>query len=77
MQKAEALEVLGGGSVTKAAAAIGITPSAVSMWPDELSPAIRDRVQAALWRRQRVETATIAPPQGDTHDPITPAAASS
>lgn len=50
MLKSEALEALGG-TVAAAAKAIGITPQAVGQWPDELPPAIRDRVQAALWRR--------------------------
>lgn len=49
MKKSEALELLGG-TPASAARAIGITPSAVSQWPDELPAAIADRVQAALWR---------------------------
>lgn len=54
MRKREAIDLLGG-SATAVALAIGITPQAVSQWPDDedLSDAIRDRVQAALWRRQQ------------------------
>lgn len=52
MQKMEAIQALGG-TIAAAARAIGITPQAVGQWPDELSPAIRDRVQAALWRHER------------------------
>lgn len=54
MLKSEAILALGG-SVAAVAREIGITPQAVGQWPDELPPAIRDRVQAALWRRERSE----------------------
>jgi transposase-like protein len=50
MLKSEAIRALGG-TIASAAREIGITPQAVGQWPDELPPAIRDRVQAALWRR--------------------------
>jgi transcriptional repressor of cell division inhibition gene dicB len=40
------------GSVKAAATEIGCTQEAIRMWPDPLPPRIRDRVQAALWRRQ-------------------------
>lgn len=49
MKKTEALDLLGG-TPAAVARAIGITPSAVSQWPDDLPPTIADRVQAALWR---------------------------
>lgn len=49
MTKDQAIKLLGG-TPSKAADAIGVTVSAVSQWPEELTPAIRDRVQAALWR---------------------------
>lgn len=52
MLRREAIELLGG-TVSEAAAAIGITSAAVSQWPEELPDRIRDRVQAALWRRQQ------------------------
>src|SRR5574341_341986 len=50
MQKARAIELLGG-TVTAAAQAIGVTPSAVTQWPDELPARIEDRVLAALARK--------------------------
>lgn len=52
MLKTEAIKILGG-TPSSAAREIGITPQAVSLWPDVLSDATRDRVQAALWRRRR------------------------
>lgn len=54
MLKTEAIRLLGG-SPTSAARLIGISASAVSLWPDELPPRIADRVQAALWRKQQGE----------------------
>ena len=50
MLKTEAIELLGG-SPTAAAEAIGISPQAVSQWPDELPARIQDRVDAALARK--------------------------
>jgi hypothetical protein len=50
MNKKKAIDMLGG-SVTKAAKAIGILPQAVSMWPDILTPRISDRVHAAHARQ--------------------------
>jgi DNA-binding transcriptional regulator YdaS (Cro superfamily) len=50
MNKAKALELLGG-SVSSAAAAIGISPSAITQWPDELPARIADRVYAAIARK--------------------------
>lgn len=52
MEKTEAIKLLGG-TVTSAASAIGISPQAVSTWPDVLPQRITDRVQAALWRMAR------------------------
>lgn len=49
MDKTEAIHLLGG-TGRSAAAVIGITPQAVSGWPDVLPQRIVDRVQAALWR---------------------------
>lgn len=48
MNKHHAIRLLGGAA--KAARRIGISPSAISLWPEELSPAIVDRVQAAIAR---------------------------
>ena len=56
MKKKEALDLLGG-TVTSAAREIGITTNAVSRWPETLSNAISDRVQAALYRRMIAEQA--------------------
>lgn len=50
MNKRRAIELLGG-SHTSAAAACGITASAVSQWPDDLPKNIEDRVLAALARK--------------------------
>lgn len=50
MNKAKAIELLGG-TVTAAAAAVGVTPSAITQWPDELPGRIEDRVLAALARK--------------------------
>ena len=52
MTKDQAIKLLGGTSA-KAAQAIGISQSAVSQWPEELPDTIRDRVQAALFRRSQ------------------------
>lgn len=61
MLKTEALELLGG-TTTAVAEAIGITPQAVSQWPDILPDRIADRVYAALARR----TDLIGPPAAPT-----------
>lgn len=50
MLKSTAIEALGG-TVTSAARAIGVTPSAVSQWPEVLPGRISDRVLAALARQ--------------------------
>lgn len=49
MIKQDAINLLGG-TPTKAAAAIGCRPQAVSQWPDPLTPRIEDRVTAAISR---------------------------
>lgn len=49
MDKQEAIRLLGG-TIGAAATAVGVTPQAVSGWPDPLPQRIADRVQAALWR---------------------------
>lgn len=51
MLKTQAIELLGG-TVTATAEAVGITPSAVTQWPDELPARIADRVMAALARQR-------------------------
>lgn len=50
MTKQDAIRLLGG-TAASAARLIGISPSAISLWPDELSDAITDRVQAAIARQ--------------------------
>lgn len=64
MKKEEAIALLGG-STRSVADQIGISVQAVYLWPEELTPALRDRVQAALYRREREEIAiqsSINPP---------------
>lgn len=61
MQKTEAIHLLGG-SIKSAARRIGITTQAIGGWPDELTPAIRDRVQAALWRAEHELRADLRVP---------------
>jgi DNA-binding transcriptional regulator YdaS (Cro superfamily) len=50
MDKAKAIELLGG-TVSAAAAEVGVTPSAVTQWPDPLPQRIEDRVLAAIARK--------------------------
>jgi len=50
MNKARALELLGG-SVSTVAEAVGVSSAAVSQWPDELPARIEDRILAALARK--------------------------
>lgn len=64
MNKCEALANFS--SVKAAADEIGCTPEAVRMWPDPLPPRIRDRVQAALWRRHCANAAK-SEGEGDRH----------
>lgn len=49
MDKTKAIELLGG-SVSAAAAKLGVSYQAVDKWPDTLPPRIADRVVAALAR---------------------------
>lgn len=51
MDKQTAIDLLGG-TVTAAAEAIGVTPSAVSQWPDPLPQRLVDRVHAAIARKE-------------------------
>jgi DNA-binding transcriptional regulator YdaS (Cro superfamily) len=63
MQKQEAIKLLGG-SVTAAAEAVGISPSAVTQWPDVLPARLADRVQAALWRKHNAKRRSVPVVQG-------------
>lgn len=69
MTKTEAITLLGG-SVAKAAEAIGINSQAISQWPTELPARLIDRVQAALWRMQQAEGAAqeLAQPSTSTKE---------
>ena len=48
MTRTQALDLLGG--VTQAAMLIGVSKAAISQWPKVLTPRLRDRVYAVLWR---------------------------
>ena len=71
MKKEQAIVLLGG-TVVKAAEAIGIKPQAISQWPDVLHARLIDRVQAALYRAQMEQSpASTAPVAHDgqaSHD---------
>lgn len=49
MTKSEAIKEFGG--VVELAKSLGITPQAVSQWPEELSKAKKDRILLAKLRR--------------------------
>lgn len=77
MEKSEAIKSLGG-TVKVAAAMVGVSEAAVYMWPDPLPDRIRDRVQAALWRREQslkqvarhaegIASVADAAPNGEAH----------
>jgi len=51
MRRQWAIEALGASQV-EAAAAVGVERSAVGMWPDPVMPITRDRVIAAMVRRE-------------------------
>jgi hypothetical protein len=57
MQKTTAINSLGG-TVKRAAAAVGVSYQAVYKWPDTLSPRVADRIVAAMLR---LESAVKAP----------------
>lgn len=50
MLKSKAIELLGG-TASDAARAVGVTPQAMSQWPEVLPARLADRVLAALARR--------------------------
>lgn len=56
MDKQTAIRLLGG-SVKKAADAIGIKPQAIYQWPDPLPPRISDRVEACIARQEKASAA--------------------
>jgi len=53
MRKRDVIQLFGG-STAAAARELDITPSAISQWPDDLPPTIRDRVLAAWTRKYLV-----------------------
>ena len=53
MKKSEAIALFA--NQAGLARACEITDAAVSMWPEDLTKEMRDRVQAALYRRERSE----------------------
>lgn len=66
MNKAEAIEALGG-SIPAAAKAINVSYQAVKQWPDVLPARIVDRVQAALYRKQQAEASEHTTTQEVSH----------
>lgn len=69
MTKDRAIQLLGG-TVAAAAAAVRVSASAVSQWPEHLPERIEDRVLAALARRLHPELASGVPiaPGRDSDD---------
>ena len=63
MEKTEAFALLGKTAV-EVAHKVGVTPQAVSAWPDTLPDRIRDRVQAAVWRAEQAGRAKREAAQG-------------
>ena len=64
MNKSDAIRLLGG-TVAEAAQEVGVSVQAVYAWPDPLPDRIADRVQAALWRREkRLQAAQAQPAPG-------------
>ena len=64
MNKSTAIQLLGG-SVVSAAKEVGVSPSAVSQWPDPLPERVADRVLAALARKHLPPELLGLPPAAD------------
>jgi hypothetical protein len=60
MTKTEAIDLLGG-TASSAAAAVGVTISAVSQWPDLLPERIEQRVIGAAFKAGFLKLAATAP----------------
>jgi hypothetical protein len=58
MTKVEAIALLGG-TGSSLAMHCGITPQAVSHWPQVLTKRMEDRVYAALWRDQMARVVAV------------------
>jgi hypothetical protein len=71
MDKARAIEMLGGTQVA-AAAALGITQGAVAQWPDPLPRRIADSVIALLARRYLRPELLGLEPERETASSVTP-----
>lgn len=63
MKKSEAIVLLGG-SVARAAEAVGVNSQAISQWPETLTARLTDRVQAALWRMHQAQIERAASVRG-------------
>lgn len=61
MNKSTAIQLLGG-TVVSAAKEVGVSPSAVSQWPDPLPERVADRVLAALARKHLAPELLGLPP---------------
>jgi len=58
-KKSEAVKLFG--SIKEMSDAVGVSPSAISQWSEDLSRAKQDRVEMALLRRQaRIQLEAIA-----------------
>lgn len=68
MNKATAIALLGG-SVSSAAEQVGVSPSAVSQWPDELPERIADRVLAVMARKHLPPELIGLPPPTTAQEP--------
>lgn len=53
MTKTDAMESLGCDTLAKLAEVLGVTPSAISQWPEKLPPHAIRRVESVLYRRVR------------------------
>lgn len=60
--KQTAIELLGG-TISAAAAAVGVTHQAVAKWPEQLPPRIADRVLAAVARKHLPDALLGLPPR--------------
>ena len=66
MNKIEAIKLLGG-TVSSTARAVGVTPSAITQWPDRLPDRLADRVLAA-WARKHLSPELIGGVVPDVKD---------
>ena len=71
MNKQTALQLCGGGSVSDAAKALGITSSAISQWPNDgdIPATAENRVLAFLARKHLKSKVKAATPEGPAKAP--------